>query len=113
MKHASATVTYFSLDKDGKATARHIFHGVSWRLKTVSSAADRGAIVAKVIVCRLPLESVPTGFLAKETDMIVQGEITEDGLTDSVLKHTYGAATIRAVTDNRDGLAPHWKLEAV
>ena len=46
--------------------------------------------------------------------MILRGTPEGSGLTASVLKHTYGAATIRAVHDNRRTvMAPHFKLEAV
>lgn len=113
MKHANHTVTYFPLDKDGKTGPPVILRGVSWTHKTVSSAADKGALLSKVVVCRIPLENAPAGFVAKDGAMLVCGVLEAEGLTDASLKHQYGAVTVKAVSDNRDGLAPHWKLEAV
>ncbi len=113
MKHANQTATYFPLNKDGKAESSVILQGVSWTHKTVSSAADKGALLSKVVICRIPVENAPAGFVAKEGAMLVRGALEMTGLTDSSLKHQHGAVTIKAVSDNRDGLAPHWKLEAV
>lgn len=113
MKHAAQTVTYFPLDKDGKAESAIVLRGVSLTIKTVSSAADKGALLSKVVVCRIPLGNTPVGFVAKEGAMLVCGELEADDLTDAALKHQYRAVTVKAVSDNRNGLAPHWKLEAV
>lgn len=113
MKHANQTATYFPLDKDGKAESPVILQGVSWTHKTVSSATDKGALISKVVICRIPLENAPANFVAKEGAMLVRGALEAEGLTDAALKHQHGAVTVKTVSDNRDGLAPHWKLEAV
>lgn len=115
MKHAEQTATYFSLSKDGKVESSVALHSVSWKSKTVSSATDKGALLSKVVVCRIPLESAPAGFTAKEGAMLILGELESpaEKVTDALLKHQYGAVTVKAVSDNREGLSPHWKLEAV
>lgn len=113
MHHAVETVTYYALGKDGRAVSRLVLRGVSWHAKTVSSATDKGALLSQVIVCRIPIEKAPEDFTAKESDMLVRGECTAENLSEAELKHKYGAATVKAVSDNRTGLTPHWKLEAV
>lgn len=113
MKHANQTVTYFPIGRDGKAETPVILRGVSWKHKTVSSAADKEALLSKVVICRVPLENAPVGFVAKEGAMLVHGILEARDLTDAALKHLHGAVTVKSVSDNRDGLAPHWKLEAV
>lgn len=113
MKHANETATYFPIDKNGKAESAVVLHGVSWTHKTVSSATDKGALLSRVVVCRVPLEHAPVGFIAEEGAMLVCGELSVENLSDAALKHQYGAVTVKAVSDNREGLAPHWKLEAV
>ncbi len=113
MHHAVETVTYYAIDKDGRAVSRLVLHGVSWHAKTVSSAADKGALISQVIVCRVPVKNAPRGFTAKESDMLVRGECEAENLSESELKHSHGAVTVKSVSDNRAGLAPHWKLGAV
>ncbi len=113
MQHAQETVTYYAIDKDGRASARLVLRGVSYHVKTVVTAADKGAVLSRVIICRVPVKIAPEGFTAKESDMLVRGECPADGLSEAELKHKYGAATVKAVSDNRAGLSPHWKLEAV
>ena len=87
----------------------------SWFEKSVSELTDKGLAFAKVIECRIPVENAPAGFLPRENDLILCGSPPEgENLTAPVLKHTYGAATVKAVHDNRRTvLAPHFKLELV
>ncbi len=113
MQHAGETVTYYAIDKDGQAVSRTVLCGVSWHAKTVSSAADRGALVSQVIICRVPVENAPEGFSAKENDMLVRGECAAENVSEAELKHLHGAVTVKAISDDRAGRAPHWKLEAV
>ena len=107
------TLTYFRLDRSDHVVETIPLQG-SWFAKSVSEMTDKGLSFAKVIECRIPVENAPAGFLPRENDMILRGTPEGSGLTASVLKHTYGAATIRAVHDNlRTVMAPHFKLEAV
>ncbi len=113
MQHTNHVVTYFPVGKDGRAGYPVLLRGVSWTHKTVSSATDKGALLSEVVICRIPLENAPASFAAKEGAMLVQGTVKIENLTDSALKHQYRAVTVKAISDNRDGLSPHWKLEAV
>lgn len=113
MQHAVETVTYYAMDENGLVKSRLVLRGVSWHAKTVSSAADKEALVSQVIICRIPVEIVPAGFTAKESDMLVKGVCPAENVSEAELKHKYGAVTAKAVTDDRTGLSPHWKLEAV
>ena len=113
MQHADQTVTYYVLDKDGHTETRTVLRGVSWTEKTVSTATEKGALLSRVVVCRIPSETAPAGFLAQENAMLVRGECPADDASDAALKHSYGAVAVKTVTDNRNVLAPHWKLEAV
>ncbi len=113
MMLCSEQLTYFRLDSSDHVVEAIPLQG-SWYAKSVSELTDKGLAFAKVIECRLPVENAPPGFLPQEKDMILRGTLEGSGLTASVLKHTHGAATIRAVHDNRRTvLAPHFKLEAV
>lgn len=107
-------LTYFRLDSSDHVVEAIPLQG-SWYAKSVSEMTDKGLSFAKVIVCRLPVENAPPGFLPRENDMILYGSPPEgENLTAATLKHTHGAATVRAVHDNRRTvLAPHFKLEAV
>ena len=46
--------------------------------------------------------------------MLLRGAPPADAQTAAALKRAHGAATVKAVCDNRRTvLAPHWKLEVV
>lgn len=114
MMLCSEQLTYFRLDENDRVTEVIPVTG-SWFEKSVSELTDKGLAFAKVIECRIPVENAPPGFLPRENDRLLHGSLPEDKiLTAPVLKHTYGAATVRAVHDNRRTvLAPHFKLELV
>lgn len=113
MEHANEAVTYYALDRDGRAGAGLLLRGVSWTCKTVATATDKGLQLAGVVVCRLPLENVPEGFIPKNSDILVRGVCEAADCSEAELRKKYNGVTVKAVSDNRDGLAPHWKLEAV
>lgn len=114
MMLCSEQLTYFRLDENDRVTEVIPVTG-SWFEKSVSELTDKGLAFAKVIECRIPVENAPAGFLPRENDLILRGSPPGgESLTAPVLKHTYGAATVKAVHDNRRTvLAPHFKLEAV
>lgn len=113
MQNAKATVTYYVLDRDGRTKERIVLSGVSWHSKAVSRVTGKGILFSQVIRCRMPVKSVPVGFSPRRNDMIVEGLCEADEISEAELKHSYHAAIVKAVTDNRRGYAPHWKVEAV
>lgn len=113
MQHAEQTVTYYEIGKEGQADRRTVLNGVSWHCKTVVSSTEKGAVLSRVAICRIPAERVPEDFQPRQGDMLVPGICEAYGISDAVLKHRYAAVTVKALSDNRGGLAPHWKLEAV
>lgn len=114
MQLCSEQLTYFRLDANDRVTDAVPVTG-SWFEKSVSELTDKGLAFAKVVACRIPVENAPDGFAPRENDLILRGSLPEGAsLTAAALKHTLGAATVKAVHDNRRTvLAPHWKLEAV
>lgn len=114
MQLCKEQLTYFVLDERDRVEKAIPLFG-SWYSKSTSELTDKGLAFAQVIECRIPVENAPPGFLPRENDLILCGSPPEgENLTAPVLKHTYGAATVRAVHDNRRTvLAPHFKLELV
>lgn len=113
MQLCSEQLTYFRLDANDRVTQVITIKG-SWFEKSVSELTDKGLSFAKIIACCIPVENAPDGFVPCENDMILRGSVSGDNLIASALRHKHGAATVKAVHDNRRTvLAPHWKLEAV
>ena len=112
MMMATEFVTLYHLE-DGEVTSKTALNGVTWREYTASAVSDKGVEIGKSITIRVPSESVPGGFAPVVGDMLVHGACSV-GLGDSdVALSAAGAVTLQAVSDNRQGHMPHWKLEAV
>ncbi len=113
MQLCSEQLTYFRLDANDRVTQVITIKG-SWFEKSVSELTDKGLSFAKIIACRIPVENAPDGFTPRAGDMLLRGAPPADAQTAAALKRAHGAATVKAVRDNRRTvLAPHWKLEAM
>mgnify|MGYP000928649682 CR=1 FL=1 len=118
MMMATETAVLYHLE-DGEITSKAELNGVTWQEVTQSSAssrvtqADHGMTIAKKIVVRVPAESAPDGFFPAVGDMLVHGACNV-GLGESdIALATAGAVTVQTVSNNMQGHAPHYKLEAV
>lgn len=118
MMMATELVMLYHLE-DGEITSKTELNGVTWREVTQSSAssrvtqADHGMAIAKKIIVRVPDESAPGDFSPVVGDMIVHGACGINVGESDVALSAAGAVTLQAVSDNRQGHMPHWKLEAV
>lgn len=113
MKHANKNIYYIKMHGGKSLEILHLI-GVSQTIKTIETATDKGLIVSQMHIMRLPIEILPDDFIPDASDMITTDtEILTETMSDAELKHKHNALTIKAVTDNRDGLSPHFKLECV
>lgn len=133
MKNAGKDITLYNyyLDPDTgyDACQRLYIQGVSAFVRTQVNVSKEGLAPADVYTVRIPEESVPakyvppkqfkeledkTGyFTLAKADKIVLGLSEAKTPTPAYLESTYGngrTLTITGVTDNRDKLAPHWKV---
>lgn len=113
MQLCREAITYYRLDESDRIIEAIPLRG-SWFAKSVSTLTDKGLAFAQVVECRIPVENAPDGFAPRAGDMLLRGAAPADAQTAAALKRAHGAATVKAVHDNRRTvLAPHWKLEAV
>lgn len=118
MMMATELVMLYHLE-DGEITSKTELNGVTWREKTSSAAservtqADHGMAIGKAVIVRVPAESAPGGFSPIVGDMLVHGACNVDVGESDVTLAAMGAATVKAVANNMQGHAPHWRLEAV
>nr|DAK59372.1 MAG TPA: hypothetical protein [Caudoviricetes sp.] len=113
MQLCREAITYYRLDESDRIIEAIPLRG-SWFAKSVSTLTDKGLAFAQVVECRIPVENAPDGFTPRAGDMLLRGAPPADAQTAAALKRAHGAATVKAVRDNRRTvLAPHWKLEAM
>ncbi len=113
MQLCREAITYYRLDESDRIIEAIPLRG-SWFAKSVSTLTDKGLAFAQVVECRIPVENAPDGFTPRTGDMLLRGAPPDGTATVAALKRAHGAATVKAVRDNRRTvLAPHWKLEAV
>lgn len=115
MEMANTRAVYCSLDKQGRVTNKTplicSLREKIIRTASVSSGAEKGIFIGKSVIIRIPKECIPESFNATAGDMLILGD-TVEGDNDIALKKS-GAVTIKAVTYNLCGCAPHLKLEAI
>ena len=110
MEMADTRAVYCSLDKQGRV-ANKISLLCSWREKAVRTATEKAVFIGKSVIIRIPKEQIPEDFNATAGDMVILGETT-DCDSDIALKKA-GAVTVKIISYNLSGCAPHIKLEAV
>ena len=136
MKRCDETVTLYNARVDPatrtEVYAPTVLRGVSWRCETAAKVAEGGLKAANVFALRIPVEAdmggkayvEPADYRRAEDvsglwtlgkgDVIVRGEVSENGQTPVRLRARFGAErvmTVLGVTDNRG--APngrHWKV---
>lgn len=123
------TVINGKLDREAGMDVYHatVIAGVSWFFNTVTTVDSSGLKAANQVTIRIPEGAdasgkhyaTPEAFAAGEPeqlftlrpgDLVVHGRVEENLRPAELKERGYELATILAVTDNRRGRAPHWKV---
>lgn len=128
-----STITIFNKRYDREAGRdvwkRTVIHGASWYGKQAASVGDNGLNSASLYTVRIPIESMPEGYMtpdefnategpasgwtAQTEDIVVKGEVLTDiaAPKDVTQKHAE-CFTVLAVRDNRRGpFGQHLRIE--
>ncbi len=132
MRLCDETITLYNAGLD-PATGEDVYlktviSGCSWAEARGAAAEKGGSRASDGCVIRIPEDAGFSGkryvapaafdgasgecFTLLPGDLVVRGEVTEEGLRPDELRRRYSALTVRAVSDKRRGrLGRHWRIE--
>ena len=108
MCNETVTLVHHARGQDEDTYTCTAIVGASWYAKTAIVSAGNGANAANVLVCRIPAALLGEDNTPCNGDYIVRGIVAAVDTIKGLDGRNYFRIT--AVSDNRRGRFPHWKV---